>query len=69
MSRPYHPLGGIFSALLGGAPLEPMTNAGRYLGQLDRGDGRFACTGEEISEELLAGLRRIQITSAKEASA
>ncbi|WP_426805352.1 hypothetical protein [Stenotrophomonas sp. SrG] len=47
---------------------EPMTNAGRYLQQLDVGDSRFARTEENVSEELLAGLRRIQITTSKEPS-
>ncbi|HEL5006657.1 TPA: hypothetical protein UOA91_002895 [Stenotrophomonas maltophilia] len=45
---------------------EPTTNAGRYLQQLDTGDARFTRSGEDVSEELLAGLRRIQITTAKE---
>ncbi|WP_343649434.1 hypothetical protein [Stenotrophomonas sp.] len=60
-----------FLFLLGGSfasKPEPMTNAGRYLLQLDTGDSRFYRQGEEVSEELLAGLRRIQITTAKETS-
>lgn len=50
---------------------EPMTNAGRYLQQLDGGDMDYALSHTDespCSEELLAGLRRIQITSAKELS-
>ncbi len=44
---------------------EPMTNAGRYLQQLEEGDRNFAYA---FGDELLAGLRRIQITTSKESS-
>ncbi|HAL23391.1 MAG TPA: hypothetical protein DCP40_11780 [Stenotrophomonas sp.] len=65
MSSEYNPFLSLFGGLFASKP-EPMTNAGRYLQQLDTGDSRFSRHGEEVSEELLAGLRRIQITTAKE---
>lgn len=61
----FDPFASLFGGLFSVRP-EPTTNAGRYLQQLDHGDGRFARTGEEVSDELLAGLRRIQIVTAKE---
>ena len=45
---------------------EPMTNAGRYLRQLDIGESRFHRHEETISDELCAALRRIQIATAKD---
>ncbi len=58
-----------FLSLLGGflsIHPEPMTDAGRYLQQLEIGDARFSRAEEAVSDELAAGLRRIQITTAKE---
>lgn len=65
MSARFDPFAYLFGSLLSGRP-EPTTNAGRYLQQLDTGNARFTHSGEDVSEELLAGLRRIQITTAKE---
>lgn len=65
MSAHFNPFLSIFSGLLSVRP-EPTTNAGRYLQQLDTGDCLFSRTEESVSDELLAGLRRIQITSARE---
>ncbi|MBN5150419.1 hypothetical protein EN794_004520 [Mesorhizobium sp. M00.F.Ca.ET.151.01.1.1] len=65
MSADHNPFVYLFGGLLASRP-EPMTNAGRYLQQLETGDARFSRHGEEVSDELLAGLRRIQITTAKE---
>jgi hypothetical protein len=66
MSDDFNPFSfSIFSYLLSGAP-EPMTNAGRYLRQLDTGDQKFARNDEAVSDEIAAALRRIQITSAKD---
>ncbi len=65
MSADFNP----FLSLLGGflsAHPEPMTNAGRYLQQLEIGDTRFSRADQAVSDELAAGLRRIQITTAKE---
>jgi hypothetical protein len=62
----YHdPFASLFGGLFSVRP-KPTTNAGRYLQQLDHGDSRFTRASEEVSDELLAGLRRIQITTAKE---
>jgi hypothetical protein len=55
--------------LFGRPALEPTTNAGRYLRQLDRGDQSFKSAGEEIDLELQAALRRAQIVSKREVSA
>ncbi|WP_164116134.1 hypothetical protein [Stenotrophomonas maltophilia] len=65
MSADHNPFLSLLGGLFASRP-EPMTNAGRYLQQLDTGDARFSRHGEEVSDELLAGLRRIQITTAKE---
>lgn len=70
MSSHFNPFLSIFSGLLS-ARSQPMTNAGRYLQQLETGENVYAMNHNDESpcgEELLAGLRRIQITSAKEAS-
>lgn len=65
MSAHFNPLLGLLGGFLSARP-EPMTNAGRYLQQLEIGDSRFTCADEAVSDELSAGLRRIQITTAKE---
>ena len=60
----------LFSGGYAGRPaLEPTTNAGRYLRQLDRGDRSFQSAGEEIDLELQAALRRAQIVSKREQAA
>ena len=63
---------GLLSLMIGAARSpEPMTNAGRYLQQLETGDMDYTLSHSDespCSEELLAGLRRIQITSAKDPS-
>lgn len=50
---------------LGGFGRQPMTAYGRYVANLDRGDRDWKAADEAISDELLAALRRIQITSAR----
>lgn len=67
MSDGFNPFLSFLGGYLSFRP-EPMSNAGRYLQQLDQGDSRFARTEEAVSDELLAGLRRIQITTSKEPS-
>lgn len=61
---------GYFNSLdhfLRGRRLQPMTACGRYLARLDRGDHDYLADGEVISEELVAALKRIAITSARDA--
>ena len=61
------PFESLFADLFGlGSVLQPTTNAGRYMRQLDRGDANFARAQEEIDMELQAALRRVQIVSARE---
>lgn len=67
MTPHFNPFLSVFGGLLSARP-EPMTNAGRYLQQLELGDCRFSTNDETVSDELLAGLRRIQITTSKEPS-
>lgn len=72
-SRPFRiSSNGLLGLIVGaGRSPEPMTNAGRYLQQLETGDMDYALSHSDdvpCSQELLAGLRRIQITSAKEPS-
>lgn len=63
--------GGLWSFLrvgsFGSARLRPMTRYGRMTARLDSGDEDFKADGEQISEELVAALKRIAITSARPA--
>lgn len=71
MSRksPIDPFAYIFEGFFGAPRPEPTTNAGRYLRQLENGDRCFDRAGEAIDDEMTCALRRIQLTSAREARA
>lgn len=66
---PIDPFSFLFDGLLGAPRPEPTTNAGRYLRQLENGDRCFRRVDESIEDELTCALRRIQLTSAREARA
>lgn len=61
----FDPFQSIFGAFFSAPRLEAMSNAGRYLRQLDRGDTLFERDEMQIDPELQCALRRIQITSAR----
>lgn len=56
----------VFSFLNGRHSLEPTTNAGRYLRQLDRGEQAFRHAQEHIDPELECALRRVAIVSRRQ---
>jgi hypothetical protein len=53
----------IFGALYGCSSSQPLSAAGRYLQDLERGDSAEIASERDISEELQAQLRRCQIRS------
>ncbi|MCA0196636.1 MAG: hypothetical protein LCH59_00790 [Proteobacteria bacterium] len=69
MSGYFDPFAFLLGGMVGGRGPEPMTNAGRYLRQLERADLCFQRNDEAVSDEMTCALRRIQLTSARDGSA